>query len=56
MTTDMTLTSGEPPAFDRRKGCVISAVTALSLVVVGALLLIPAIVAARQAARASQFT
>ena len=41
----------EPPAHPRRKGCVISAISAAGVVVVAILILLPAVNAARNAAR-----
>ena len=46
----------EPPAQPRRKGCVISAITAVGVVGLGILILLPAVNAARNAARSSQMT
>ena len=46
----------EPPAHPRRKGCVISAISAAGVVMVATLILIPAVQSARDAARRSQLT
>ena len=46
----------EPPAHPRRKRCVISAISAAGVVVLGVLILLPAVNAARDAARRSQLT
>ncbi len=46
----------EPPVHPRRKGCVISAISAAGVVVIATLILLPAVNSARNAARASQLT
>ncbi len=46
----------QDPTDPRRSGCLISAAVATGVIGVGLLLLIPAVNAAREAARRSQFT
>ena len=46
----------EPLAHPRRKGCVISAMSAAGVVVIATLILIPAVNSARNAARSSVLT
>lgn len=46
----------EPPAQPRRKGCVISTITAIGVLGIGTLILLPAINSSRNAAMMSQMT